>query len=307
VPGGLPARERISPRCDGRLTALAEIDPRYPVYVPTRDRFRKDRALTIRCLLKDEVPFRAVVVPEEREVYAELVGEERLLVLPDNDYVLFDSRNWIKDHATAEGHARHWQLDDNIIEFRRLWRGRRIPCPGGLALRVCEDFSDRYENIAISGLNYQMFVKAEYTAPFFHNVHVYSCTLVNNEIPHRWRLVYNDDTDICLQVLADGWCTVLLNAFMANKLRTMTLHGGNTDQLYQGDGRLKMARSLERMWPGVVKIDRRWGRPQHVINWRKFDTPLQPRKDAPAEIDYGLRLVTKRPVKSDKLRRVIAE
>jgi hypothetical protein len=64
---------------------------------------------------------------------------------------------------------------DNIIEFRRLYRGRRIPCHAGVALRVCEDFSDRFENVAVSGLNYQMFVPAETPVPFYVNVHVYSC------------------------------------------------------------------------------------------------------------------------------------
>lgn len=40
-------------------------------------------------------------------------------------------------------------------------------------------------------------------------VHVYSCTLILNSIEQRWRLLYNDDTDLCLQVLAAGWCTIL--------------------------------------------------------------------------------------------------
>ena len=59
-------------------------------------------------------------------------------------------------------------------------------------------------------------------------------------------------------------------------MRTMTMKGGNMAQLYQGDGRLTMARSLERMWPGVVSINRRFGRPQHVVknSWRNFDTSL---------------------------------
>jgi hypothetical protein len=78
-----------------------------------------------------------------------------------------------------------------------------------------------------------------------------------------------------LQVLADGWCTLLMNAFMVKKMTTMTMHGGNTDDFYQGDGRLRMSRSLERLWPGVVETKRRYGRPQHVINWRKFRTELR--------------------------------
>lgn len=290
------------------------VRPRYPVYVPTKGRWQPDRSLTIRCLLADDVPFRAVVEREEVEHYAPLVGEDRLLILPESGRGLFYSRNWIMDHAIEEGHARHWQLDDNIIEFRRLYRGRRIPCDAGAALRVCEDFTDRYSNVAISGLNYQMFVPAETAVPFYVNVHVYSCTLVNNAIPHRWRLLYNDDTDLCLQALSDGWCTILLNVFMANKMRTMVIGGGNTDDLYQGDGRLTMARSLERAWPGTVETSRRFGRPQHVIRdqWGKFDTPLRLRDDVdfsamPRRDEYGMELRQVREVESSRLRGLVDE
>lgn len=288
-------------------------EPRYPIFIPSKGRYLHDRALTARCLMADDIAFRVVVEEEERYHYAQLVGEERLLVLPESGKGLYWSRNWIKDFATAEGAERHWQLDDNIIEFRRLYRGERIPCAAGLALRVCEDFTDRYENVAVSGLNYQMFVTAQTKKPFVTNCHVYSCTLVNNAIPNRWRLLYNDDTDFCLQVLADGWCTVLLNVFMANKLRTMAMPGGNTDDLYQGDGRLRMARSLERVWPHVVTVERRFERPQHVIRdaWKKFDTPLRlkPGVDlaALAANEYGSQLVEKKPVKSETLRRKLLD
>jgi len=264
--------------------------PRYPVYVPTKGRY--ESALTIKFLLADRTPFRAVVEPSEVEHYLPLVGEERLLVLPRDNMKLIGSRNWIKQHSIDEGHTRHWQLDDNI---RRMWRqydGKRIRCQAGPALAVVEDLSDRYENVAISGMTYEMFGWG-FRPPVTLNAHVYSCTLINNEIPHGWRLVYNDDTDICLQVLADGWCTLLVNAFMAEKMRTMQVRGGNTG-IYQGDGRLAMARQLARVWPGVVKIDRRYGRPQHVIDWRRFRTQLVPRVNVDPEIlnrDYGLRLV----------------
>ena len=61
----------------------------------------------------------------------------------------------------------------------------------------------------------------------------------------------------------------------------MTMKGGNSDVLYKDDGRLKMARSLQRVWPGVVRTERRFMRPQHVVKdgWRKFDTPLKRKKD----------------------------
>jgi len=283
--------------------------PRYPIYVPSKG--RHDACYTARFLIQDGVPFRLVVEPGERDRYAAAFGPERVLTLPwDNPGSVIPARNWIKEHATAAGYERHWQLDDNIRRIRRLYRGKRIPCAAGVALRVVVDFADRYGNVALAGLNYEFFAIGEELPPFYLNSRVYSCTLVLNRLPHRWRGRYNEDTDLCLQVLADGWCTVLVNAFLTQKARTMTIKGGNTAALYQGDGRLKMARSLERLWPGVVKTSRRFQRPQHVVYdaWRRFDTPLRlkPGVDLaqlPPVDDYGLRLAQVAEIKSESLRR----
>lgn len=285
--------------------------PRYPVYIPSKG--RADVCLTAKFLDRDGVPFRIVVEPQEEREYASRFGAQRVLVLPFSNLGQgsIPARNWIKDHATAEGHLRHWQLDDNISGIRRMFRKRRIPCLGGPAFAAVEDFTDRYENIAISGLNYAMFIGLRTEPPFNLNCRVYSCSLVLNSIPHRWRGRYNEDADICLQVLASGWCTALVNVFLIQKLRTMTVKGGNTAELYAGDGRLKMARSLERVWPGVVKTSRRFKRPQHVVfdSWRRFDTPLIPKAgvdlDALAAAgpdEYGLALTEVKPIASPTLR-----
>ena len=286
--------------------------PRYPIYVPTKGRWQNP--LTIRCLQRAEIPFYAVIEQEEYEQYAAVIGDGpgEILVLPESGKGLFESRNFIKRHSIANGDDRHWQLDDNIREMQRLWKDRRLKCSTGPAIRVMEDFTDRYSNISVSGPNYVMFGVSGTQKPFSLNVHVYSATLVNNEVPISWRLLYNDDTDYCLQSLAAGWCTVLVNAFLAYKLRTMIMGGGNTDDLYQADGRLKMARMLERYWPGVVSTDRRWQRPQHIVAgaWKKFDTQLKLKPgidlEAMPKVDeYGLKLKAVAPVKSEYLKKKV--
>jgi len=285
--------------------------PRYPVYVPSKA--RSHACQTVRFLIRDNVPFSIVVEPQDEPAYANQFGAERLLVLDRNDGGLIYVRNWIKAHSIELGFERHWQLDDNIRTLKTWYRGKRLPCDAGLALSVCEDFTDRYENIAVSGLNYDTFARSgtsQPREPFWLNVHVYSCTLVNNAIPYAWRSVYNDDTDLCLQALAGGWCTVLLNAFMAEKLHTMKISGGNTDALYQGDGRLRMARALERLWPGVVTTQRRFKRPQHVVKnqWRSFDTPLRLKPGVEikqSNVELALRQ-TATSVHSERLRRMLA-
>ena len=281
---------------------------RYPIYIPSRGRYQKSRALTVQFLMKDKVPFRVVVEEDEYEQYVRIVGKKRVLVLPFRNKGLYKARCWIMEHSISEGHERHWQLDDNILRVLRKLKERCINCASGVAFRVVEDFTDRYENIAISGLNYEMFVTDATNKPFVKNAHVYSCTLVNNKIPHRWRLMYNDDTDFCLQVLSDGWCTILVNAFMVKKVRTMLIRGGNTDDLYQGDGRLNMARSLERVWPYVVSVARRFGRPQHVVRnaWKNFDTPLKLKPGIDLSKmktnDYGMQLVMLRTPATKEVR-----
>lgn len=260
--------------------------PRYPVYIISKGRY--ENCLTAKLLSGDKVDFRLVVEPQEAEEYQSRFGKDKVLILPFSNLGLgsIPARNWVWEHAKAAGHVRHWILDDNISYVMRRYRARRLMCNSGPALRAVEDFTDRYENIAISGLSYTMFaLDRTKVKPFYLNNHVYSCLLIRNDLPNRWRGRYNEDTDLCLQVLADGWCTVLVNAFLIDKVPTMTMKGGNTDELYKGDGRLRMARSLERVWPYVVSVDRRFKRPQHRIRheWKRFDTQLKRRTD----IDWG--------------------
>jgi hypothetical protein len=288
--------------------------PRYPIYVISKGRF--ENGLTAKFLIKDKTPFHLVVEPQEADEYISRFGKERVYILPFSNLGLggIPARNWVWEHAKKAGHLRHWILDDNISYIMRRFKARRFHCSSGPAFAAIEDFTDRYENIAIAGMNYTMFCPdRQRINPFYLNNHVYSCLLILNSLPHKWRGRYNEDTDLCLQVLADGWCTVLVNQFLIDKVTTMTMKGGNSDSLYKGDGRLKMARALERVWPYVVTVDRRFQRPQHKIRdeWKKFDTPLIRRSDLdwnslPQTDDYGLELKQVASiVKSDFLKEML--
>lgn len=181
------------------------------------------------------------------------------------------ARNWIWEHSLRQGDARHWIIDDNIYEFYRLHQNIKYRTASGTTFKAIEDFVDRYENMAIAGMQYEMFApRIARHNPFILNTRIYSCILMLNEIPYRWRGRYNEDTDLSLQVLKDGWCTILFIAFLADKRPTMSMKGGNTDELYQGDGRLRMAQSLQKQHPDVVKVAWKWGRWQHQVDYRPF-------------------------------------
>lgn len=275
------------------------MNPRYPVYIPTKGRW--ESRLTIKALEKIGVPYKAIVEPQEYDNYAAVIDETNIIILPYSDKGLVVTRNWIWDHALASGTPRFWTIDDNVREFWRLNRNRKLKVHSGSIFVAMEDFVERYKNVPIAGMNYFMFIAQKYQySPIRLNVRVYSNMLIQTDArdymgkPYRNEGFYNDDTDLCLRILKDGWCTILFNAFLIEKSVTMTVKGGMTPH-YQSDGRYKMAKELQDKHPDVVKITRKWGRWQHQVDYRRFKHNQLIRKpgvvipDKPNE--YGMRLV----------------
>ena len=244
------------------------MNPKYPVFIPTKGRY--ESLLTIKAFEQISVPYRAVIEVQEYDNYAAVMDPAKLMVLPFSDQGLVSTRNWIWDYAQEMDVPYFWTFDDNIREFYRLHKNIKYRVTSGTFLQAIEDFTERYETLYISGMQYEMFApRKKKFPPFVLNTRIYSNMLIRNDIPYCNRAVYNDDTDLCLRILKDGYCTCLFNAFLAKKIATMKVKGGNTP-IYQGDGRLKMAQSLQRQHPDVVKITRKWGRWQHQVDYRPF-------------------------------------
>ena len=270
---------------------------RYPVYIVSKGRWKLRP--TSKALEKMSVPYRIAVEPQEYEQYAAVIDPAKILALPFSNLGQgsIPARNWIWEHSLGAGHKRHWILDDNIYYFLRYHRNRHYIVSGSGIFAACEDFVDRYENAKLAGMQYDMFIPQARPQwpPFYLNTRVYSCILIDNSLPHRWRGRYNEDTDLSLRVLKDGHCTVLFNAFLCKKRPTMTQKGGNTDELYQGDGRLEMARSLQEQHPDVVSVTWKYSRWQHQVDYSPFKrNKLIRRKDAivpPGHNNYGMRIL----------------
>lgn len=249
-----------------------EMKNKYTIYIPSRG--RHESRLTMKALDKMGLDYFVVIEKEEFDLYASVIDKDKLLVLPFSGKGLVGSRNWIKEYSTSKGEKRHWQLDDNIDGFVRLNRNQKIKVTSPAALRACEDFTDRYSNVALSGLNYRFFAAQRdgRKQPYNLNTRIYSCTLINNEIDHYYRAVYNDDTDISLRVLKDGWCTILFNAFLCNKAATMTVKGGlNTEEFYRGTNKRKeFVESLIEQHPDCVKMVWRYERWHHEVDYSRF-------------------------------------
>lgn len=254
------------------------MNPKYPVYIISKGRY--GNPTTARKLDKIGVPYHIVVEPQEAENYASVpfIGSKKVLELPFSNLGQgsIPARNWVWEHATKTGAKRHWIMDDNITNFVRFHKNTQYTVGDGAIFKIMEDFVDRYTNVHMAGPQYHTFANRRYPHkhPVRFNVRIYSCILLSNEIDYQWRGRYNEDTDLSLRILKDGHCTAIFYAFLADKTATMRMKGGNTDELYKQnevfDGRYEMARQLQEQHPDVTKIDRKWGRWQHVVNYKPF-------------------------------------
>jgi hypothetical protein len=250
-------------------------NPNYPVYIISKGRW--ESRLTSKALEKINVPYHIVIEPQEYNNYASVIDPKKIYILPFSNLGQgsIPARNWVWEHSISIGTEKHWILDDNISLFYWKNSNNYHRTTTGITFKLAEDFTDRYKNIALSGMQYYFFAPKKQLSPgpFLANTRIYSCILINNNIPYHWRGRYNEDTDLSLRVLKDGWCTILFYAFLCHKQPTMALSGGNTESLYKldnTDGRLLMAQSLQRQHPDVVKITRKWGRWQHQVDYRPF-------------------------------------
>jgi len=273
--------------------------PKYPIYIISKGRW--ETRMTQKTLEELNVPYRIVVEDSEVDLYAQHVPREKILPLPTDFrtnplYAIPDEktgliggsipvRNFVWEHSISEGYKKHWVLDDNMRHIYRLNRNLKIRMTTGSAFRICEDFTDRYENVKLSGMNYAFFAPATVRKPpYYTNTRIYSCILIDNSLPQRWRGRFNEDTDLSLRVLKDGNCTMLFNQFLVGKAATMTMKGGNTETVYNVeergdrskrggenfDNRREFAESLVAQHPDVVKVAFKWGRWHHDVNYSVF-------------------------------------
>lgn len=260
------------------------MNPRFPLYIVSKGRAAS--RLTVKSLELMNVPFKIIVEPQEFDTYAAVIDSEKILVLDmgyKDKYITCDdlddnrpkgagpARNYAWEHSISKGHAWHWVMDDNINGFYRLNKNLKVPVGNGGCFRAMEDFCLRYANVAMAGPNYHMFApRKTIQPPFIANTRIYSCNLIRNDMPFRWRGRLNEDTDLSLRMLKARWCTIQFNAFLQYKTTTQVIAGGNTAEFYKDEGTLLKSKWLVQMHPDVSKMAWRFGRIHHHVDYSSF-------------------------------------
>jgi hypothetical protein len=255
--------------------------PKYPIYVISKGRW--ETRLTVRALEEMECNHRIVVEPQEFNQYAAVINPVNILQTPFSNLGQgsIPVRNFVWEHAISEGHRRHWIIDDNINGFGRMNYNHKIRVKTPAPFCAVEDFTDRFENVRIAGMEYDYFLPRKTKLnPYRLNTRIYSCILIDNSLDFRWRGKYNEDTDLSLRVLKGGGCTVLFQAFFCFKVSTMVMKGGNEAIYTETDNRREFAESLKAQHPDIVKIVWRFDRWHHDIDYTVFRrNKLKLRKD----------------------------
>ena len=116
--------------------------------------------------------------------------------------------------------------------------------------------------------------------------------------------VDDEDTDLSLVMLKNGWATVQFNAFLQFKMNTQKLAGGNTDAFYASEGTLPKSLMLARTHPDVARVVWRFHRWHHHVDYSPFKSMGLIRRPDYDEIvaAESYPLVTKRAKRSTKVR-----
>lgn len=270
---------------------------KYPIYVVSKNRSDIGKMHISYWLSNMHQPHTIIVEEQDVAKYECTYGLSKyctILTLPQkykDEYDVFDenmgqkgttgpgaARNFAMEHSKVNGSTWCWVLDDNteFPGFCRYYRGRRIPCYSAEVFRNLEDFVDRYENIGQAGLNYSKFCIDENNyPPYTTNTRIYSFLLLRNDLPYRWRGRYNEDTDLSLRMLKDGWCTVQQNCYVACKVTTQKVKGGNTEEFYALEGTKAKSQMLVDMHPDVAKLVWKFSRWHHEVDYSGFKQELK--------------------------------
>ena len=177
--------------------------PKYPIYIVSKG--RADTRLTAKALEEMKCQYYIIVDKTEYSTYKEVTNDLYGTVLEQpqkyyDDYDMFwddgnkvtgpgAARNYAWDHSIMHGDYKfHWVMDDNIGGFVRLNRNTKLKCTSPSIFKAMEDFVERYDNIAMAGPNYRFFASQNSAMPpYIKNTRIYSCNLIRNDTPYRWR------------------------------------------------------------------------------------------------------------------------
>lgn len=255
-----------------------------PIYVPSRGRAGKSP--TIAALQAEDIPVKVVVGLEDAEAYYDIYGMTSVIATETKG--IGRVRQQILTHARAHHQEFIWMVDDDISALFELEEGpkyRRVSW--GYAMLWMEHFvRDNWQmGIGAIGPMARQFGWSA-SGPSWNRRLGYMILLWTGGPWNYWPH-FHEDTDMTLQILTNGYRTVLHNRFGYSTPAMGTLEGGCQDGYREGEG-IKGGELLVQKWegthPGLVRVvQNKAGATVTRVDWKRFNVEEGgPVKDAAA-------------------------
>lgn len=222
---------------------------KYFIFIPSKG--RADNCITAKMLEKDDLYFKIVIEPNEYDNYNKYYSSKKLLRLDKNNMGLAYSRQFIKEYSIKNNNKYHWQLDDDLIFYKRE-NNKNIKSSAIYNINYIEEYVNKYKNIGIAAMRNMVFafsIKKEISI----NNQCSSSFLVNNKCKAKYRPDVIEDTDYSMQVLTENYCTLLFNRILFNNPANAKNSGGCTDGNYYSRV-TELQNNLRKNWPGCFEL-----------------------------------------------------
>lgn len=224
---------------------------KYTIYIPSKGRPTTVKSPTT----LNGLNYILVVEPQDYEAYCKIYPTRHLLQMDKNNQGLAYVRNFIKKYSSGIGEVKHWQIDDDIEGFklRKQTSDRNEKVNAITCLSIVEYCTDMFSNVAISGINSDIFAFSR-TRAVQKNKLTCQCVLVDNTVNGEWGYDGAEDWHYTLSVLEDGYCTLAFDHLMTYSPAPGKNPGGCTNIHYADHVLKPLLQAFVQRWPSRFLI-----------------------------------------------------
>lgn len=233
-------------------------------YVPS-----KGRATTCKA------PNWATIVVEPHEaVHYRANGFNRLLVLPESDKGLANTRNFIKEYATERGEEWFWMVDDDVSSYGVVINSRNKKEEAEKVYIEAQRIITE-GNAAQGAMEYGQYAwssNKEFRSPGYCDVVVAINTLKTKGLKYRKEVTLKEDRDMTLQILSLGLKVVRASHCWFSSPENGSNAGGLQSEYATDNRELEAVNEMVKLWPGIVSHQvKKNGRNDCKIDWKKAE------------------------------------
>ncbi|MBP99016.1 hypothetical protein CMK18_23950 [Candidatus Poribacteria bacterium] len=221
-----------------------------PIYIPSKG--RADRVLT--CKFLSSFNYKIVVEPQDYIDYSLFHDEKNLLKLEADSQGIAYVRSFIKQYSKDKNEKYHWQLDDDMVQYRKRIGSKNEKTTFRQLKHIVETVTLKYSNVALAGLTSAAYAFAK-KEPLELNRFPYCNVLIKNDTDIWWdrSINYGDDWDYLLQTLEKGYCTFAFTHLL-HENKPMGNNKGGLDYAYEKNVIVKNMEGFIAKYPDYFAI-----------------------------------------------------